>query len=98
MPSRHTTAPGRAQEPLNKPDVETDVAVRVLLAARRQGATVRTLAKVLGVSKSTSGRMIKGIDAILSQEGQPRPPEYPESEGRPAASSHLGQDDDGGRS
>jgi transposase len=51
-------------------DPFTEQVVRVLALARSKGASIRALARLLGVSKSTMGRWMPGIDALASQIGR----------------------------
>jgi transposase len=48
----------------------TERYLRVIALARRQGASIRNIAKMLNVSKSTAHRWMPGIDALVSQMGQ----------------------------
>jgi signal transduction histidine kinase len=50
---------------------ETDIAlvmIRILILTRRKGATVRGLAKFLGWSRSSMGRLVQVIDEFLVAE------------------------------
>ena len=55
-------------------DNPIDPLLRVLIIARRKGATVRTLARLCRCSKSSMGRLIQELDAlpddVLSHLGQ----------------------------
>ncbi len=63
-----TNTPERdsAQAPLDRRTIQW---WRIVLAARRAGASVRTLAKVCGCGKSTMARLLPQLE-LLSQMGQ----------------------------
>jgi hypothetical protein len=48
----------------------TEQIMRTLALARSKGVTIRNLAKLIGVSKSTMGRWMPVIDILASQMGQ----------------------------
>lgn len=50
-------------------EVEVEQFIRLIALMRRNGASVRALAKCCGMSKSKMGRWVQAIDA--SQLGQP---------------------------
>ena len=56
---------------------DLDAFIRVVLLARRKGATIRTLARCYGVSKSTMGRYVQAFEMIeashLGQDGESSP-------------------------
>jgi transposase len=72
-------------------DSDADLVVRVLIEARRQGASCRSLAKLAGVSKSTMGRWLSALDAAASQVGQCDGNSPPVSDDDSADLSQMGQ-------
>jgi hypothetical protein len=52
------------------PTTQADLLLAVLVACRSAGASVRAMAKLVGVSKSTMGRWLPAIDALASQMEQ----------------------------
>jgi hypothetical protein len=73
----------QAENPKTPPREQSvaEQAVEILVLARRAGATTRTLARLVGVSKSTMGRWLPAIDAEVSRLGQEgaKSPEISES-------------------
>jgi DNA-binding MarR family transcriptional regulator len=67
-----TTIPEICDQPVQDEDQidGPDQFLNLLAVARRKGATVRALARLAGVSKSTMGRWLPAIEALaLSQTG-----------------------------
>ena len=80
-------------------DEHTAKILRIILLARRQGATVRTLARMFGYSKSAMGRLLRDIDAlppgVLSQLGQTRDVFSRIAAGAPSQMGQSALDDEG---
>lgn len=73
--------------------LQVDV-VRVIVLARRKGASIRAIANTFGESKSTMHRWVQGIERaerLLSQEGQEGVAKPRIGGGLDGALSHLGQ-------
>jgi transposase len=72
---------------------ETEVFIRIMVLLRREGASVRTMARLFGCSKSTMHRMVRDLERIaprvLSQMGRDG---GENAGGNEASLSQMGQD------
>jgi hypothetical protein len=66
-------------------EADVDAEIRVIAAMRRAGASIRTIARMRGYSKSQMARMLPYIEQLASQMGQretetPQPAAIPDDD------------------